>query len=194
MAERPWARELLRRAREIYDDPACPLEAASRGAWQGGFASGGEWMRLALAHLRGQGLVAPVRDFNALGVIKYGLACAAALLVATAAVGLPCWPLLVLCVPAFYAVEAQMVFLFPVALDGAARPFREARRWTVRAGGTLAVMAVVLPVAAFMLFGGFARQGFVRSWCLGCLAICTWYEDLRAAKVSVGSASVGEAP
>ena len=64
----------------------------------------------------------------------------------------------------------------------------------MRAGGTLAVMAVVLPVAAVMLFGGFARQGFVRSWCLGCLAVCIWYEDLRGADLPAGTAPPGEAP
>jgi len=56
------------------------------------------------------------------------------------------------------------------------------------------VMAVVLPVAAFMLFGGFARQGFVRSWCLGCLAVCIWYEDLRGAELTAETRPLGEAP
>src|SRR5262249_37135522 len=28
------------------------------------------------------------------------------------------------------------------------------------------------------LFGGLAGRGFLRSWCLGCLAVCLWYEDL----------------
>jgi hypothetical protein len=141
-------------------------------------------MRMALAHLRGQSVPSTVPDLNALGVIKYGLAGGAALLVAAAAALLWSWPLLFLCVPAFYAVEAQMVFLFPLTLDGAAQPFRESRHWTLRAGGTLAVMSVVLPIAAFMLFGGFARQGFLRSWCLGCLAVCIWYEDLRVGESS----------
>jgi hypothetical protein len=188
MAERARARVLLGRARDIHDAAACPLGPASRDAWRGLFASGGEWMRLALVHLRGQEIPAPGLSLNALGTIKYALAGGAALLVAAAAVLLGAWPLLVLCVPAFYAVEAQMVFLFPLTLDGADRPFREARRWTVRAGGTLAVMGVVLPVAAFMLLGGFARQGFVRSWCLGCLAVCIWYEDLRSADTPAGTA------
>ena len=194
MAERAQACALLRRAREVFDDSACPLEAASRDAWRVVFASGGEWMLLALGHLRGQLLPVPTRNLNALGAVKYGLACGAALLVAAAAALPRAWPLVVLCVPAFYAVEAQMVFLFPLTLDGAARPFRQSRRWTVRAGGTLAVMAVVLPVAAFMLFGGFARQGFVRSWCLGCLAVCIWYEDQRKAKVPAGTAPLGGPP
>ncbi len=194
MVERARPRLLLRRAREIHDDPACPLGPASRDAWRGLFASGGDWMRLSLAHVRGRPLPAPVLDFEALGLIKYGLAAGAALLVAAAAVLLHAWPLLLLCVPAFYAVEAQMVFLFPLAIDGAAQPFREARRWTVRAGGTVAVLAVVLPVAGFMLLGGFARQGFLRSWCLGCLAVCIWYEDLRGAGLSAGTAPRGERP
>ena len=75
-----------------------------------------------------------------------------------------------------------MVFLFPLVLDGSTAPFADARRSTVQAGGTLAVMRVVLPLAAVMLLGGFAGQGFVRSWCLGCLAVCLWYEQIRMAR------------
>ena len=40
-------------------------------------------------------------------------------------------------------------------------------------------MGTVLPLAAVMLFGGLIGKGFVRSWCLGCLAVCIWYEELR---------------
>jgi hypothetical protein len=82
-------------------------------------------------------------------------------------------------IPAFYAVEAQMVFLFPLALDRHPRVFRQSRRWTTRAGGTCSVMRVVIPLAATMIGGGFVGRGFVRSWSLGCLAVCIWYEDLR---------------
>jgi hypothetical protein len=193
---------LLRRAREVYDSPTCPLAFLAGEAWQAGFASGGRWMQQALVHLRREdpaGVGVPalagllfsgdredrlkpgLQHLNALGIVKYGLAGGAALLVIAATLLLGCWPLCVLSVPAFYAVEAQMVFLFPLVLDRYDNPFREARRWTVRAGGTLAVMRIVLPLAAVMLLGGFARQGFVRSWCLGCLAVCVWYEDLRTA-------------
>jgi predicted MPP superfamily phosphohydrolase len=31
-----------------------------------------------------------------------------------------------------------------------------------------------------MLFGGLVGRGFLRCWCLGCLAVCLWYEDLRS--------------
>jgi predicted MPP superfamily phosphohydrolase len=81
----------------------------------------------------------------------------------------------------FYAVEAQMVFLFPLLLDGSPRPWRESLRWTRRAGGTVAVMRVVKRLAMTMIFGGLAGGGFVRSWCVGCLAVCIWYERVRAA-------------
>ena len=92
----------------------------------------GQW----LGHLRHQppfqaGLL------NRLGAVKYGLA----LSVAALAGGLAFWtqPLgaAPLALAAFYCVEAQMVFLFPLALDGASRPFRESRQWTVRAGDTV---------------------------------------------------------
>lgn len=179
MAERVSAAFLLGRAAVHFDAPANPLAESASRAWRGGFASGGRWMRLALEHLRGQPLKGAAYDLNRLGLIKYGLACAAALawLVLTMRCQLPL--LAVLCVPVFYALEAQMVFLFPLALDGSMRPFGEARRWTRRAGGTATVIIIVLPLAATMLFGGLLGRGFVRSWCLGCLAVCLWYEDLR---------------
>jgi hypothetical protein len=170
---------LLRRAAAVYDAPGCPLPAGARGAWRGGFAGGGRWMALALATLRGTPPAPPPAGLNRLGLIKYGVASTAAL----AWVGVAWatgWPVLApAAVLVFYAVEAQAVFLFPLALDGHPASWREARRLTAAAGGTLAVMAVVLPLAAVMLLGGFAGRGFVRCWCLGCLAVCLWYEGLR---------------
>jgi hypothetical protein len=136
-------------------------------------------MLLALCHLRGQAAAPAPAGLNRLGLVKYGLASGAALPFSCLAVLTGWWPLLALCVPAFYAAEAQLVFLFPLALDGCAAPYCAARRLTVRAGGTAAVMGTVLPLAGVMLFGGFAGRGFVRCWCLGCLAVCLWYEDLR---------------
>jgi predicted MPP superfamily phosphohydrolase len=122
-----------------------------------------------------------VINYQRLGLIKYGLASGVALLWAVAACsGHVPW-LVLLAAVVFYAVEAQMVFLFPLALDGSSRPFIAARRWTRRAGGTLAVLRVVIPLACVMLFGGLAGRGFLRSWCLGCLAVCLWYEELRNA-------------
>lgn len=179
MSEKARARDLLRRAREVYDAPGSVLKAKAPCAWRSGFASGGRWMRQALEQLRGRPLPGAHRDLNLLGTMKYALAGIAALAFVVLAVLLRQPVLALLCVPAFYAIEAQMVFLFPLALDSSDRSFRESWRWTRRAGGTLHVMRVVLPLACTMLLGGLAGRGFVRSWCLGCLAVCIWYEDLR---------------
>jgi predicted MPP superfamily phosphohydrolase len=119
-----------------------------------------------------------------MGFIKYGLATSAALAWAGGTWALGLYLLAPFAVLVFYAIEVQMVFLFPLALDGGATPFRSARSWTRRAGGTIAAMRVVLPLAAVMLAGGLVGRGFVRCWCLGCLAVCLWYEDLRLPSAS----------
>jgi hypothetical protein len=184
MGERISAGSLLRRGRELYDAPSSALARSAAHAWQTGFASGGQWMQQALEQLRGAPLPGTKRSLNLLGLVKYGLASLAALLGVALAWFLEQPLYLLVCVPAFYAVEAQMVFLFPLVLDGSPRPFRASLLWTRRAGGTLVVMAVVLPIAGTMLFGGLIGRGFTRCWCLGCLAICIWYEQLRLAQLT----------
>jgi uncharacterized protein len=136
-------------------------------------------MRLALKIVRSHPCSPRETTYGRLGLIKYGLATGAAILWVGMVWSLGMPMLTPLAVVVFYSVEAQMVFLFPLALDGSVTPFRTARAWTRRAGGTLAVMRVVLPIAGIMLLGGFVGRGFVRCWCLGCLAVCLWYEDLR---------------
>ena len=180
MSDRIGWLSLLRRAAELYDAPGSELPAVAGAAGRRGFRSGADWMRRAMEIIRGTPIPEPASaNFHALGLLKYGTACTVAsgwilaMFVAD-------WPVMGLfAIPLFYAVEAQSVFLFPVAIDGDPGPFRASRRLTVRAGGTLRVMAVVMPIAAAMLFGGFVGLGFLRSWCLGCLAICIWYERLR---------------
>jgi hypothetical protein len=179
MADQVTASWLLGRARAAFDNDANSLAQQATRAWQTGFGSGGRWMWRAMECLRGESLPGPRFNLNLLGVSKYGLACGAAACPVALAVVVRQPLIAVLAVPAFYAVEVQMVFLFPLAVSGCQRPFRESRRWTRLAGGTLSVMWVVLQLAATMLFGGFAGRGFVRSWCLGCLAVCIWFEKLR---------------
>ena len=162
--ERIRARDLLTRAAEQYDALASPLRAAAAAAAFGGFASGAQWMRLALETMRGRPCVPAAFNYHLLGLIKYGLAAGVALLWAVAACAWHVPWLVPLAAAAFYAVEAQMVFLFPLALDGSAQPFGAARRWTRHAGGTVGVMRVVMPLACTMLFGGLAGRGFLRSW------------------------------
>src|SRR5579863_8852590 len=146
------ATRLLAKAVVLFDDAGTGLARPARIAWRSGFVSGAEWMRLALAQLRRPAPRGSTRGFNTLGIIKYGLASAAAFAPLAAA----CWleqPLLtVLVVPAFYAVEAQFVFVFPLALDQSPRVWRQSRQMTVDGGGTLHVMGTVLPLAALILF------------------------------------------
>jgi hypothetical protein len=120
--------EFLRRARAVFDDPACPLAHAARSASLGLFSSGGVWMQQALEYLRGSPLPGSRSSLNRVGFLKYGLATGAALLTAVPIILIQVWPLLVLCVPVFYAVEAQMVFLFPLLLDGGDSASRVAGR------------------------------------------------------------------
>ena len=173
----------LRRAAAVYD--ATPALARAASAVRG-FAGGGEWMRVALATLRGGPPPAATPPLVRLGTAKYAAASAvglAAAVVTAAGVGWLAGAAVGLL--AFYAVEAQAVFLFPVALDGHPRPFAAARRLTVRAGGTVAVVGRVLPIAGHMLLGGLIGRGFRRSWAVGCLAVCVWYERVRRADGSV---------
>jgi hypothetical protein len=176
------ARALLAKASAIYDDPKQPLVAyAEREAWKNGFISGAEWMRLALGQLRGQSLPCGSAPFQTLGTAKYALATAGALFYVLVVAQTGLWPLLPGAALVFYAIEAQMVFLFPLALDGCPTPFRESLLWTRHAGGTLPVMITVMQLAAVMLFGGLFGRGFIRCWCLGCLSVLLWYEEVRNA-------------
>jgi uncharacterized protein len=179
MCNTPSALPLLHAAATIFDAPEHRLAESARLAWKRSFVSGGDWMRMALGVLRNEILPNRRVDFSRLGWTKYGLASGAAALVLIPAVWLKQFWLLLAALPVFYAAEAQMAFLFPLALDGFPRAISESRRWTRRAGGTWRVMKVVMPIAASMIFGGFLGRGFVRSWCLGCVAVLIWYEQLR---------------
>jgi hypothetical protein len=169
---------LLRRAAKGFD--ASPeLRAAARVSAPRGFQGGVEWMALAQAGLRGTAAVVPARGALRAGLLKYGAAAAAGGVVAVALAPVAWIPAAVAAVLAFYAVEAQGVFVFPALASGVAAPWRESRARVDEAGGTFAVVARTLVIAAVMLFGGLAGRGFLRSWCIGCLAVVLWYEALR---------------
>ena len=143
-----------------------------------GFEGGAEWMRLGLGVLRKTSLVRNDTAWNVAGVAKYGACSVASLAVVLACAWTGWWWGLVLVVPAFYGVEAQTVFLFPILLDGSGSPIRESRRMTLRAGGTFSVMMTVLPIAFEMLAGGLLGRGVTRAWCTGCMAVLIWYDEL----------------
>ncbi len=148
---------LLAQAEALYDGGVIPPPTP------GGFAQGAEWMRRSLQILRGESIPPRPGAYDRAGLAKYGLC-----LVGGALGG----------VPGLYAIEAQLVFLFPLLIDGVADPIVASRALTRRAGGTASVMRTVLPIAARMLSGGPRGQGAIRSWALGCLAILIWYESI----------------
>jgi hypothetical protein len=179
------ATQLLRQAAALYDDPQRPFAQAAQQAWKGGFYSGAVWMELVLSELRGQPPRSVPQCLQGFGVFKYTLTSIAALIVLAIAIVTQIYPFIVLCIPAFYAVEVQMVFLFPITLDRFPHPFRTSRQWTQYAGGTIAAMRIVLVLAAVMLFGGLFGKGLIRCWCLGCLAVVLWYEQLRQTRTEL---------
>jgi hypothetical protein len=171
------ARTLLADATRLYDEPGNDLQAAARAAFRGGFAGGADWMRRAMGVVRGR-QPAGRAPFGWLGVVKYTCASLAALLVLAVL-----WRLPALALPAaivtFYAVELRMLFVFPCALDGEPAPFAASRRLATRTLPPGVPTARLPRIVARMLFGGLAGQGFLRSWCIGCLAVVLWYEDAR---------------
>ena len=173
MAEIITAKALLRDAERLLDDRPELLEAAAQSR---GPEDCARWMARAL------GRSPKARGAGRWLLIKYVLAGlgAAPALIASATLDMPALALLF--VPLFYAIEAQMVFLLPVTLEGAPRPLLAARAQTRAAGGTWAVMRVVMPIAASMLAGGLLGRGFLRAWVVGCLAVCLWYTRLGTAR------------
>lgn len=177
MADRPTARGLIRHALALYDaDPA--VEARARTAARSGFAGGLDFLRAQA------GTRAGTSNGHRLGFAKYGACIAFALVVASGtAWALPNGVHLTHTAPvvssafvlAFYALESRLVFVFPAAAHGEARPF--ALSWLLTRGEN--ALGIVLPIASWMLFGPLIGQGFVRAWATGCLAVSLWYRDVR---------------
>ncbi len=179
VSERVTIRRLLTQARDVYDSKVDRLEDKVRNYRWNGIQGCTEWMREVLTILRRGQIPRGHANFTWLAIIKYGLSFSIFTLT------IPVCGLFlgfVTGVILFYAIESQMTFLFPCALDGITRPFRESRALAVQAGGTLHVMRVVMGLAIVMMGGGWFGYGFIRSWCLGCIAILIWYEDLRKNK------------
>ncbi len=183
------AKSLLKEAAVLFDGGGTKLRASAARAWRRRFVGGGEWMREALWVLRKGGVTFHPFDFHQLGLIKYG----AASLGAACVIGLSIfWRQPWLAISAllvFYLVEVQMLFVFPLAIDRETNLLSASRRLVSRSGGTWKALCIVVQLAMAMLFGGLAGRGFVRSWCLGCLAVLVWYERLRTQDTSVNVVS-----
>lgn len=175
---RAWSRAdtLLAKAAATFDgseDLARRADVASTR----GFGAAGIWVAHALSALRPSDVERHAAWWR-WGLAKYGACLAAAFAFVAAAWWTGVWPLGLAALLAFYLVEVQMVFLFPVLADGAPNPLRASRDLLQRSGGTIAAVVTVLRLAFVMLTGGVMGRGFVRSWCLGCLAVVHWYVDL----------------
>ena len=179
------ARLLTRARRDFANDPA--LERDARAVALGGFGGGLAWMLARNGASAGSG---DLRRGHLVGVVKYGLCVAFGASVAgVLALSLRgvAWPWASLSaaslafVLAFYALESRWVFVFPAMAEGDPHPFLRSWRLTRAQGGTLAAMRVVMPIAAWMIFGSLIDGHVVRAWAIGCHAVLTWYRDLRAA-------------
>jgi hypothetical protein len=171
-----YARHLLARAAARYDaDPTLAIEA--RQAMGDVFGRGLGWMaRRSATDAAGSGRRLGLRKY---GACVLGASAVAGVVVLTAgpsvgsALGaIAAWLVV------FYGIESRLVFVFPAAAHGEKDPFATSTRLVREYGGTLAAMGVVVPLALTMLFGGFLGRGFLRSWCLGCLAVLDWYTAL----------------
>lgn len=186
LSHAPGARRLWREAGDLLRQRPDLAEAARRAR---GFRSGARWMREAM--LAAGWRLPPFsngRDHARHGVMKYALCLVGAagalltvLFVAGARVGFPVG--ILAGALAFYAVEAQSVFLFPEALRGSRSPWSSARALTVAAGGTVRVMLTVVPIAARMLTGWARREGLVGGWVRGCIAVVLWHRHVARARV-----------
>lgn len=179
------AKSLLQHAATLYDDRSFPFSQQAKHAWKGGFYSGAAWMELVLSELRGQPQRSVPKCLQGFGILKYTLTSIAALIVLAIAITTQIYPLIMFSIPAFYAVEVQMVFLFPITLDRFPNPFRTSLQWTQYAGGTITAMRIVLVLAIVILLGGLFGKGFVRCWCLGCLSVVLWYEQIRKTRMEL---------
>jgi predicted MPP superfamily phosphohydrolase len=177
---------LLQKADELLDSGLL-AQARNVSDWNGG----AQWMKIALETLRNTDIPESPHDFRTLGVWKYGLAMLAGIFGCVAGFRLGCLlnptstalALLLatfLGALAFYLVEVQFVFLFPLAIDGRLHPMRASIAMTRRMGTQRAVVTVI-PIAFRMLSGGILGRGFLRSWVTGCLAVIIWYEAERTA-------------
>jgi hypothetical protein len=117
----------------------------------------------------------PEFNYEAYGYGKYGLASGVmlAVLVAWAYTGedllFPC------AFVAFYLVEIQLLFLFPILVDDRDAPIRTSLALTKRVG-YLTVLCNVIPIAVFMILGWLVRRRGLEAWLIGCMAILIWYE------------------
>ncbi len=138
------------------------------------FTRGAEWMLYCLNHIRNENTTLPKGvAFEYYGWGKY-LLCS---FVALIPLFLSYW-LVPLSILLFYLIEVQLLFLFPLLIDGSKNSFKSSWRLT-RQIGTFRAMIVVIPIAIYMLYGMCRRKDCLQHWYVGCLSILILYEEIN---------------
>jgi len=142
------------------------------------FSSGAQWMYDRLHELQPNNIhpFDPKINYNLYGGMKYAI-CLAGLSMVLLAHRLLAIPV---GVALFYLLEVHFLFLFPLLIDGEPRPILASLRTTHKIG-VGKCLAMVVPIAGFMLFGLLRKTDRLRNWYVGCLAIIIWYDhEIRA--------------
>lgn len=178
-----WAFRLLDQGRAAFftleKSHATLLVAASRpGAFTELFTNGARWMHGAYGALHG-----PVPPFPAAvrweryGWWKYGISAAGAAL--AFAVPTPFCAQMALFLVVFYALEVQLLFLFPLLIFGVPAPVRTSVRLVWEVGFFQAWLTTIL-LAGYMLAGLLRWRSPLQQWCIGCLCVVLWAGMLRS--------------
>ncbi len=162
---------------------AALLVAASRpGSFSQLFTNGARWMHGAYGVLHGPVPPFPVAvRWERYGWWKYGISAAGALVVF--AVPAPFWAQMGLFVAVFYAIEVQLLFLFPLLMFGAPAPVRTSVRMVWQVGFFRAWLTTIV-LAAYMLAGLLRWRSPLRHWCIGCLCVVFWADKLYTVRDS----------
>ena len=168
--------DYLRQARLFLDVHTDLMESGLRAT---GFGKGGLWMSEALGVMRSRPSAPKEPKLAPLGYRKYGVCGLAGLLVGALAIPLGVPSVLMLGLAGFYVAEAHQAFTFPASIDYGRRGPKAARVLFHRAGGSISILTIIIPIAALMLLGWVINGRFRRNWFLGCTAILAWYEDVR---------------
>jgi len=76
----------------------------------------------------------------------------------------------------FYLAEVQLLFLFPLLIDGVNAPLLSSVKQTAKLG-TVSALLIVMPIAFYMLTGLLNLRDPFRNWHIGSLAILILYLD-----------------
>ncbi len=147
------------------------------------FSTGGQWMYIWLQKLdyREERILPTARQLRLYGWGKYLLCLLVWIMAAAAIIRVNCG-LLPLSVFAFYLVEVQGLFLFPVLMDQPQKAISKSISITWRIGIFNALFTVFI-IAVYMLGGLFDFKNPLKKWYIGCLAVLIWYVEASSNRI-----------